>query len=119
MHDSFVSTLLHEVASTKPYQRNVRCVSCLFRGVNTPCLCYPQMNTQRELPCRELPGELEKIMVWFRDYKIPDGKKANAYGFDSKPVNKAYAHDIVDETHEAYKQLRVGARKSETDLCLR
>ena len=23
--------------------------------------------------CREMPGELEKIRVWFRDYKKPDG----------------------------------------------
>lgn len=58
-------------------------------------------------------------MVWFRDYKIPDGKPANAFGFDSKPVDKDYAQDIVDETNEAYKQLRIGARKSDADLCLK
>ena len=31
---------------------------------------------------------LEKVMVWFRDYKMPDGKPANKFGYDSKPQNK-------------------------------
>lgn len=58
-------------------------------------------------------------MVWFRDYKIPDGKPPNAFGFDSKPVNESYAKSIVAETHEAYCQLHSGARENNGDLSLR
>ncbi|CAL8467104.1 g6640 [Coccomyxa elongata] len=67
---------------------------------------------------RELPGELEKIMVWFRDYKIPDGKPANAFGFEGKPVSEGYAKAVVEETHQAYSQLRSGARANDGNLSL-
>lgn len=40
--------------------------------------------------CREFPGELQKILEWFRDYKIPDGKPANAFGFENKCLDKAF-----------------------------
>lgn len=58
-------------------------------------------------------------MVWFRDYKIPDGKPPNAFGFDSKPVNESYAHAVVEETHQAYSQLHSGARPNDGELSLR
>lgn len=31
---------------------------------------------------RVFPGELDRIRIWFRDYKKPDGKPENAFGFD-------------------------------------
>ena len=33
---------------------------------------------------RVFPGVLEKIRVWFRDYKTPDGKPQNAFGYNDK-----------------------------------
>lgn len=39
-------------------------------------------------PCSEFPGQLQKILEWFRDYKIPDGKPANAFGYDNKCMDK-------------------------------
>ena len=36
--------------------------------------------------CRQ--GELERIRVWFRDYKTPDGKPQNKFGFDDKCLDK-------------------------------
>ena len=68
--------------------------------------------------CRLLPGELEKIMIWFRDYKKPDGKPANKFGFDSKPVDSTFAKLVVDETHTDYKKLRSGSRANEGNLSL-
>jgi hypothetical protein len=53
----------------------VRCNKCL-----TQCCCC----------CREFPGQLTKILEWFRDYKIPDGKPANAFGYDNKCMDKAF-----------------------------
>lgn len=29
---------------------------------------------------REMPGELRKILEWFRDYKIPDGERGGDRG---------------------------------------
>merc|ERR1712094_146103 len=47
---------------------------------------------------REFPGEIQKILEWFRDYKIPDGKPANAFGYDNKCMSAEFAMEIVDET---------------------
>jgi hypothetical protein len=38
----------------------------------------------------EFPGQLQKILEWFRDYKIPDGKPANAFGYDNKCMDKDF-----------------------------
>ena len=46
-----------------------------------------------------MPGELERIMVWFRDYKIPDGKPPNAFGYDGKPMNSEFAEMVIAGTH--------------------
>ena len=59
---------------------------------------------------REFPGELQRIMEWFRDYKIPDGKPANAFGYGSKALDKAFTMQVVDECHGFYTKLKSGAR---------
>lgn len=68
--------------------------------------------------CRELPGELERIMVWFRDYKIPDGKPANAFGYGGQPLNSEFAQRVISGTHELYQQLKEGARANDKNLAL-
>ena len=68
--------------------------------------------------CREMPGELEKVMIWFRDYKIPDGKPANAYGYDSRPMNSDFAKMVIGETHELYNNLKEGKRENNGALAL-
>lgn len=65
-----------------------------------------------------MPGELEKIMVWFRDYKIPDGKPPNAFGYDNKPQNSQFAHQIIADTHGLYNQLKEGNRINDKNLAL-
>lgn len=57
-------------------------------------------------------------MVWFRDYKMPDGKPQNAYGYDNKCMNKEFAMNVVAETHEFYKALKNGARENTVELSL-
>jgi inorganic pyrophosphatase len=39
---------------------------------------------------REFPGELDRIRVWFRDYKTPDGKPQNQFGYDEQWQNKDF-----------------------------
>lgn len=67
---------------------------------------------------REFPGELEKILVWFRDYKMPDGKPANAFGYDNKCLDKDFAMKVIDETHGFYNALKSGARENTEGLSL-
>lgn len=57
---------------------------------------------------REFPGELQKVLEWFRDYKIPDGKPANKFGFNNQALNKEAAVAIVEETHDFWLKLKDG-----------
>eukprot|EP00955_Chlamydomonas_euryale_P108730 365870-Chlamydomonas_euryale.AAC.12 len=67
---------------------------------------------------KEFPGELQKIMEWFRDYKIPDGKPANSYGYNNECKDKAFTMHVIKETHEAYVHLKSGQRANDEDLSL-
>lgn len=57
-------------------------------------------------------------MEWFRDYKIPDGKPANAFGYDNKCMNKEFAVKVIDETHKFYVNLKSGKRVNSEELSL-
>jgi len=48
------------------------------------------------------------IREWFRWYKTPDDKPLNGFGFDEKFLDKAEALKVIDETHQAWKDLRAG-----------
>ncbi|KAG0097524.1 Inorganic pyrophosphatase [Podila epicladia] len=65
---------------------------------------------------RHLPGLLKATHDWFRIYKIPDGKPENNFAFDGQAKNKAYATEIVHETHEAWKRLIIGAVPPKAEL---
>eukprot|EP01025_Chloroclados_australasicus_P046711 TRINITY_DN5156_c1_g1_i2.p1 TRINITY_DN5156_c1_g1~~TRINITY_DN5156_c1_g1_i2.p1 ORF type:complete len:262 (+),score=38.72 TRINITY_DN5156_c1_g1_i2:152-937(+) len=67
---------------------------------------------------RLFPGELEKVLVWFRDYKIPDGKPANSYGFDNKCMNADFTKDVIEETNKFYAALKSGERANDEGLSL-
>jgi len=67
---------------------------------------------------KHMPGELEKIRVWFRDYKTPDGKPQNMFGLDDKCMPSAYAKDVIEETHEFYNSLKSGKRANDEELSL-
>ncbi|GAX73317.1 hypothetical protein CEUSTIGMA_g771.t1 [Chlamydomonas eustigma] len=61
---------------------------------------------------KHLPGTLDKIHEWFRDYKIPDGKPPNKFGYDAECKDKAFALQVIQETHEAYLGLKSGQCKA-------
>merc|ERR1712129_101033 len=68
---------------------------------------------------KEFPGELEKIRVWFRDYKTPDGKPINRFGLDDKCMNKEYTMGVIKETEEFYNKLMSGERENTEELSLK
>lgn len=83
------------------------------------CMLHSQyLPQQGDAIYREMPGELERVMIWFRDYKIPDGKPANAYGYDSRPMNSDFAKMVIGETHELYNDLKEGKRENNGKLAL-
>ena len=57
---------------------------------------------------REFPGELEKIRIWFRDYKTPDGKPLNAFGHNEEALPQNVCLEVIEETHEFWQNLRDG-----------
>ena len=68
--------------------------------------------------CREFPGELQKVMEWFRDYKMPDGKPANAYGYDNQCLNAEFTKGVIEECNGFYAALKSGDRKNDVELSL-
>uniref|UniRef100_A0A0R3SGT1 Inorganic pyrophosphatase n=1 Tax=Hymenolepis diminuta TaxID=6216 RepID=A0A0R3SGT1_HYMDI len=54
---------------------------------------------------KHMPGFLDATRDWFRNYKVPTGKPKNAFAFDEKYQDKAFALKIIDETHEQWKSL--------------
>ncbi|KAJ1981841.1 Inorganic pyrophosphatase [Dimargaris xerosporica] len=54
---------------------------------------------------RHMPGLIRATNEWFRIYKIPDGKSENQFAFSGEAKNRAFAHDVIMETHEAWKRL--------------
>lgn len=66
----------------------------------------------------EFPGELTKILEWFRDYKIPGGDPANEFGYNNTALDREFTMKVVNETHELYNSLRSGARPNTEELSL-
>lgn len=76
--------------------------------------CSPKGN----LSCREFPGLLDDIRVWFRDYKKPDGKPENKFGFNDQWQNKEFTLQVISETHSFYDSLKSGKRENTEELSL-
>jgi len=64
----------------------------------------PELNDIDDVE-RLLPGVVDSIREWFRTYKIPDGKPPNVFGLEERAMNKAYAMKVIDECHQAWKNL--------------
>lgn len=61
---------------------------------------------------------MDRIRVWFRDYKKPDGKPENKFGYDDQWQNKEFTQNVIAETHEFYKKLKSGERDNTEGLSL-
>jgi len=74
----------------------------------------PKLNDIEDVE-KHLPGLLKATNEWFRIYKIPDGKPENEFAFNGEAKNKAYANEVIAETHEAWKRLITKAIPSKGD----
>jgi len=52
-----------------------------------------------------MPGFLKATNEWFRIYKMPTGKPENKFAFDGKAKNRAFAEQIIQQTHEQWQGL--------------
>ena len=52
---------------------------------------------------QQMPGKVKSILDWFKFYKMPDGKPENVFGFDDKAMDVEFTQNIVEMTHEAWK----------------
>lgn len=68
---------------------------------------------------REFPGEVDKIRTWFRDYKTPDGKPQNKFGYDDKAMNKEFTLGVIKETSGFYEALLSGKTANPKGLALK
>ncbi|KAF7730134.1 Inorganic pyrophosphatase [Apophysomyces ossiformis] len=64
---------------------------------------------------KHFPGLIDATRHWFKIYKMPDGKPANQFAFGGDCKNKAYAFDVIEETHEAWRRLIQGKVPCKTD----
>mmetsp|Transcript_11006 Transcript_11006/g.34039 ORF Transcript_11006/g.34039 Transcript_11006/m.34039 type:complete len:390 (-) Transcript_11006:77-1246(-) len=60
-----------------------------------------------------LPGCLGALREWLRTYKICQGGEENKFAFDGEYRDKAYAMQVVDESHRMWAGLRKVAGKSQ------
>jgi len=58
------------------------------------------------------PGKLKDVFGFLRDYKIPDGKPANTFAFDGALKDKAFALQVIEETHHEWKELMIKGSSS-------
>jgi len=52
-----------------------------------------------------MPGKMNEVFTFLRDYKIPDGKGANNFAFNGELKNKAFAIHVTQETHDEWHKL--------------
>ncbi|GME80805.1 unnamed protein product [Ambrosiozyma monospora] len=62
-----------------------------------------------------MPGLLDSLREWFKDYKIPDGKPVNEFTFGGEYKDADYAVKVIQECHERWGKLIKGEFKELED----
>eukprot|EP00698_Gefionella_okellyi_P019660 TRINITY_DN6059_c0_g1_i1.p1 TRINITY_DN6059_c0_g1~~TRINITY_DN6059_c0_g1_i1.p1 ORF type:complete len:402 (-),score=94.32 TRINITY_DN6059_c0_g1_i1:66-1271(-) len=55
---------------------------------------------------REMPGTVGAIREFFRVYKVCEGKPLNEFGFEGQAMNRAFALEVINETHHFWQKLQ-------------
>ncbi|ETI42036.1 hypothetical protein F443_12777 [Phytophthora nicotianae P1569] len=72
-------------------------------NVNDPLAA--DINDLRDLRNTPLHDVVSQVHRWFRDYKIPDGKPPSDFAFNGEAQSKDFAVEVIQQTHESWKQL--------------
>jgi len=66
-----------------------------------------ELNTASDVE-KKLKDRLKESFEFLRDYKIPDGKGANKFAFDSALKDENFAVKVTEECHDEWKKLIKG-----------
>lgn len=64
----------------------------------------PQLNDISDVD-KYQPGLIKATHEWFKIYKIPDGKPANAFAFNGEAKDRPFAEKVIEETNHFWKEL--------------
>ncbi|GKY95613.1 hypothetical protein MPSEU_000522600 [Mayamaea pseudoterrestris] len=63
----------------------------------------------------EMPGMLDAVREWYRTYKLSEGKPLNTFALGERFMDRAYAMNIIEETHHAWEMLISGEKDREVE----
>ncbi|GAX85548.1 hypothetical protein CEUSTIGMA_g12963.t1 [Chlamydomonas eustigma] len=88
--------------------------------IMTICVDDPKSHLIHELADVEehFPGTLHSVREWFRNYKTPDGKPPNKFGYNEEYQSREFAEHVIQETSEFYIGLKAGQRPDPSGLVL-
>lgn len=66
-----------------------------------------------------MPGRIAEIRDWFRYYKTAEGKGENEYGYNGEAQDLDVTLEVIEETHQSWKDLRSGKIANEDGLFLK
>ena len=64
-----------------------------------------------------MPGVLENLLDWLKNYKTTDGKAVNLLTSDT-PTSAADAAKVVAECHESWKALKADPKRGDSEFWL-
>jgi inorganic pyrophosphatase len=72
----------------------------------------PQINDVEDID-KELPGLINTMREWFREYKVAEGKPLNKFALGEKCVDREYTEKVIEETHGFWKAAEARLRSHE------
>lgn len=64
-----------------------------------------------------MPGFLNDTRRWFKVYKMPQDKPANAFAFDGEFKNKEFTKRVITEMHDSWRKLVTGVTAAPDCKC--
>jgi len=71
----------------------------------------PRINSIDDLD-RIFPNMVPTVREWFRIYKTADGKPENKFGFGERALDREFALNTIDQTHQFWKSLTLSGQKT-------
>ena len=72
----------------------------------------PQINDVEDID-KELPGLINTMREWFREYKVAEGKPLNKFALGEKCMDREYTEKVIEETHGFWKAAEARLRSHE------
>lgn len=71
----------------------------------------PRSEEVHDVSDQSIQTKLTNMRIWFRDYKLPDGKPENEFAFDGEFQPPSLAVKVIDETHRHWLELKQNPSK--------